>query len=168
MATSTAAPAETRRRGGFKLWLALLAIIAAGVALAWFGAGSLRPDVSATGLEFRVVKEGSGDPITDQDAVLVDYVLTADDGTVLDSSQQHQPQPLTTGAVFPGFAEAMRRMREGGQYHFSMPQRLAFNGPAPPNFPAGSALNFDVKVNKVLRGGAAMVGMMQQQQQQPQ
>ena len=166
--SSTAAHSDSRRGGSLKLWLGILAVIAAGVALAWFGAGSLRPEVTPTGLEFRVTKEGKGEPITDQDAVLLDYVLTADDGTVLDSSQQHEPQPMTTAGVFPGFAEAMRRMREEGQYHFTMPQRLAFNGPPPPSFPKNSDLTFDVRVRKIVRGGAAMMGMMQQQQQQQQ
>jgi FKBP-type peptidyl-prolyl cis-trans isomerase len=117
--------------------------------------------VTKSGLEFRVIKEGSGDPITDQDAAIIDYVLTGDDGTVIDSSQQHQtPQPFTTASVFPGFAEAMRRMRENGQYNFRMPQRLAFEGPPPPGFPPTKTLTFDVRVRKIVRGGAAMMGMM--------
>lgn len=161
MSASTAATSESRRPGGFKLWLALLAVIAAGVGLAWFSAGSLRPEVTQSGLEFRVVKEGAGDPITDQDAAIIDYVLTGDDGTVIDSSAQHQtPQPFTTASVFPGFAEAMRRMREGGQYNFKMPKRLAFEGQPPPGFPPTESLTFDVRVRKIVRGGAAMMGMM--------
>jgi FKBP-type peptidyl-prolyl cis-trans isomerase len=161
MSATTAGKTETRRGGAVKLWLALLAVVAAGVALAWFSAGSLRPEVTKSGLEFRVIKEGAGDPITDQDAAIIDYVLTGDDGTVIDSSQQHQtPQPFTTAGVFPGFAEAMRRMREGGQYNFRMPQRLAFEGPPPPGFPATKTLTFDVRVRKIVRGGAAMMGMM--------
>ncbi len=69
----------------------------------------------------------SGQP----DAALLDYVLTADDGTVFDSSESKGPQPFTMDMVFPGFAEAMTRMQEGGHYRFSMPQRLAFtDGPA--------------------------------------
>jgi FKBP-type peptidyl-prolyl cis-trans isomerase len=161
MSASTAAKSDSRRPGALRLLLALLAVIAAGVALAWFSAGSLRPEVTKSGLEFRVIKEGSGDPITDQDAAIIDYVLTGDDGTVIDSSQQHQtPQPFTTASVFPGFAEAMRRMRENGQYNFRMPQRLAFEGPPPPGFPPTKTLTFDVRVRKIVRGGAAMMGMM--------
>ena len=165
--SSTAAHSDSRRSGALKLWLGILAVIAAGVALAWFGAGSLRPEVTPSGLEFRVAKEGKGDPVTDQDAVLLDYVLTADDGTVLDSSEGRPPQPMVTAGVFPGFAEAMRRMREGGRYRFTMPQRLAFPGPPPEGFPKDTDLTFDVTVRKIARGGAAMMGMMQQQQQQP-
>ena len=148
-----------------KLWLGFILVIAAGIGLALIGAGSLRPELTPSGLQFRTVKGGTGDVIAPADAALMDYVLTSDDGTVLDSSDSHGgPQPFSMGQVFPGFAEAMTRMREGGQYRFTMPQRLAFgNNPAPQGFPAGTALTFDVRVRKVVRGGAAMM----QQQGQP-
>jgi hypothetical protein len=149
------------------LWLAFILIIATGVGLAWIGAGSLRPETTSSGLQFRAIKEGKGDPITRADAALVDYVLTADDGTVIDASQQ--PAPLMMDGVYPGFAEAMARMREGGEYRFTMPQRLAFvNSPPPPGFPKDSNLTFDVRVRKIARGGAAMMQQMQAQQMQQQ
>ena len=151
-----------------KLWLGFILVIAAGIGLAWIGAGSLRPELTPSGLQFRTVKGGTGDVIAPADAALMDYVLTSDDGTVLDSSDSHGgPQPFSMGQVFPGFAEAMTRMREGGQYRFTMPQRLAFgNNPAPQGFPAGTALTFDVRVRKVVRGGAAMMQQMPGQPQQ--
>ena len=151
---------------GPKLWLAFLALIAVAIALAWYGAGSLRPQVTQSGLEFRTVKTGTGEVIAPQDAALMDYVLTTDDGQVFDSSDSHGgAQPFTASAVFPGFAEAMGRMQEGGVYRFTMPQRLAFGDqPPPPGFPPNSDLTFDVRVQKVIRGGAAMM----QQQMGPQ
>lgn len=164
---SASTPAQARKSGGRALTLALafLALIGAGVALAWSGAGSMRPEVSDSGLQFRVVKEGEGEPISTADAALLDYVLTADNGQVFDSSESHGgPQPFTASQVFPGFAEAMDRMREGGQYRFTMPPNLAWGeGPPPPGFPAGSNLTFDVRVQKIARGGAALM-----QQQRPQ
>ena len=150
------------------LWLGFLLIIAAGIGLAWIGAGSLRPTVTTSGLQFRTVKSGTGEPIGRADAAVMDYVLTADDGTVLDSSESHGgAQPFAMDQVFPGFAEAMTRMQEGGQYRFTMPQKLAFGaGPPPPNFPKNSELTFEVRVQKIVRGGAAMMQQMQAQQQQ--
>ena len=56
------------------------------IGLAWLGAGKLRPEVSDTGLEFRTMKAGTGAPIRREDAAVMDYVLTSDDGTVVDSS----------------------------------------------------------------------------------
>ena len=163
MSTAEAAhrPARSGRAG--KLWLGFLIVIAAGIGLAWLGAGSLRPEISSSGLEFRTLDAGTGDVIKPEDAALLDYVLTADDGTVLDSSQSHGgAQPFTMSQVFPGFAEAMTRMQEGGRYRFTMPPRLAFpDGATPPGFPKDTDLTFDVQVRKIARGGAAL---MQQQQ----
>jgi FKBP-type peptidyl-prolyl cis-trans isomerase FkpA len=154
------------------LWLAFLLIIAAGIGLAWIGAGALRPEVTASGLQFRTLKAGKGERITRSDAALLDYVLTSDDGTALDSSESHGgAQPFAMDQVFPGFAEAMTRMQEGGEYRFTMPQRLAFGASPPPsNFPKNSNLTFEVRVRKIVPGGAALLQqqMQSQQQQAPQ
>ena len=168
VAESAHRPAKSGRTAA--LWLAFIVILAGAIGLAWIGAGSLRPVVTTSGLQFRTIKAGSGEPITRADAALMDYVLTTDDGTVVDSSDSHNgPQPFMMEGVYPGFAEAMSRMQEGGEYRFSMPQKLAFGAsPPPPNFPKGSALNFEVRVRKVVRGGAAMMQQMQAQQQQQQ
>jgi FKBP-type peptidyl-prolyl cis-trans isomerase FkpA len=148
-------PAKTGR--AVALWLAFILIISAGIGLAWFGAGSLRPTVTESGLQFRTIKAGTGDPITQNDAALMDYVLTVGD-QVVDSSQNHGgPQPFAMGTTFPGFGEAMTHMQEGGVYHFTMPPSLAFGSGQPPQgFPKGD-LSFDVQVRKVVRGGAAML-----------
>jgi len=161
-------PARTGR--GVALWLGFLIVIAAGIGLAWVGAGSLRPVISASGLQFRTIKAGHGEVIAHDDAALMDYILTSDDGTVLDSSESHGgAQPFAMDQVFPGFAEAMTRMQEGGEYRFTMPQKLAFgSGPPPPNFPKNSALTFEVRVRRIVRGGAQMLQQMQQMQAQQQ
>ena len=161
-------PAKSGRAAA--LWIGFLLIIAAGVGLAWIGAGSLRPSITASGLQFRTIKGGHGDPIAHADAALLDYVLMTDDGNVVDSSESHGgAQPFTMDQVYPGFAEAMTRMQEGGEYRFTMPQKLAFgNGSPPPGFPKNSALTFEVRVRKIARGGAAMMQQMQAQQMQSQ
>ena len=147
-------PAGTRR--ALTLWLAFLIVIAAGIGLAWFGAGSLRPEVTASGLQFRTVKAGSGEKIGQNDAALMDYILSVNNEVVQTSQEKGGPQPFAMGMVFPGFAEAMTKMQEGGVYRFTMPPRLAFGtGPAPQGFPRGD-LTFEVQVRKVVRGGATM------------
>ena len=167
MSVAEAAHRPAHRGRAVALWLGFLIVIAAGIGLAWIGAGSLRPIVTASGLQFRTIKSGTGDPITRADAALLDYILTADDGTVIDSSDAHGgAQPFAMEQVFPGFAEAMTRMKEGGEYRFSMPQSLAFGeGGAPPGFPKGSKLNFEVRVRKIARGGAALIRQQMEQQQ---
>ena len=158
MSVAEAAHRPARTGRAVRLWLAFLIIVAAAIGLAWVGAGSLRPEVTSTGLEFRTLKAGSGEPIGPADAALLDYEGSLDDGTVFDSSKAHGgAQPFAMAGVFPGFAEAMTKMQEGGHYRFSMPKRLAFGDkPAPQGF-TGDKLTFDVQVRKVVRGGAAML-----------
>ena len=115
---SVAKPAHRLARSGTtaRLWIAFLVLIAAAIGLAWFGAGSLRPDSDESGLQFRTIKPARAPIIQRSDAALLDYILTTDDGTVFDSSETHGgPQPFTMDQVFPGFAEAMTRMQSGGQ-----------------------------------------------------
>ena len=101
--------------------------------------------------------------------VALEMTMTPTMSTVFDSSEKHGgAQPFIMDQVFPGFAEAMTRMQEGGQYRFSMPQRLAFTSGAPPGWPKDSDLTFEVRVQQIARGGAALMQQMQaQQQQQP-
>jgi FKBP-type peptidyl-prolyl cis-trans isomerase FkpA len=165
------AATATSTKGGRSLGLVLafLLLIGAGIALAWVGAGSLRPQVSDSGLKFRTIKAGKGPTIVESDAALLDYILTVDDGTVMDSSESHGgAQPFTMKQVYPGFAEAMSKMQEGGEYRFTMPQSLAFVDGTPPGFPKDSNLTFDVRVRKIVPGGAAMLAAQQQQQAQQQ
>src|SRR5690242_3940050 len=68
-------PARTGRAAA--LWLGFLLIIAAGLDLAWIGAGSLRPVITESGLQFRTIKAGTGEPIARNDAALLDYILTS-------------------------------------------------------------------------------------------
>ena len=169
---SVATQVHPKRRGGAvaRLWIGFIVVIAAAIALAWFGAGSLRPEVTSSGLQFRTVAPGKGPTIVRSDAALVDYVLTSSDGTVFDSSESHGgPQPMTMDQVFPGFAEAMARMQAEGQYRFTMPESLAFGAnPPPPSWPKGSPLTFDVRVRKIVPNGAAMLQQQQMQQQMQQ
>jgi FKBP-type peptidyl-prolyl cis-trans isomerase FkpA len=170
MSVAEAAHRPTRSGRAAALTIGFLLIIAAAIGLAWIGAGSLRPTVTQSGLQFRTIKAGKGPALTRADAALMDYILTANDGTVFDSSESHNgPQPFTMDQVFPGFAEAMTHMQEGGEYRFTMPQNLAFTAGPPPGWPKDSPLTFEVRVRKVARNGATMMRQMQRlQQDQPQ
>ena len=163
---SATATAQPRQRGGnFKLWLAFLALIGAGVALAWIGAGSLRGQTTPSGLVFRTVKQGSGPTVKAVDAVLIEYEARLADGTVFDTTEGRGPAPVTPGQVIPGFAEALTSMQKGGRYRVNIPGRLGY-GPNPPPgspLPPNADLEFDVHVIEIAPGGALAQGMPQQQ-----
>ena len=68
MSVAEAAHRPAHAGRAVKLSLAFLILIAAGIGLAWYGAGSLRPELTASGLQFRTVKAGTGEPIGRADA----------------------------------------------------------------------------------------------------
>jgi FKBP-type peptidyl-prolyl cis-trans isomerase FkpA len=147
-----------------KFWLALALLVAAGVALAWFGAGGMRGETTESGLVIRTVEEGSGPVITAADAVLIDYEGRLPGGEVFDSSTAHGgPQAVAPGQTIPGFAEALTMMRKGGRYRIRIPSDLAYGAADQPGIPANSDLEFDVHVVDVAPNAAAMAAQPPQQ-----
>lgn len=162
-------PLRPLKRGSLvKLWLGIALLIAAGVLLAWTGAGAMRGETTATGLEFRTVKAGEGPLIKPVDGVLIEYEGRLPDGTVFDSSRG-QPAPMIAGQVIPGFAEALQKMQSGGRYKIRIPGELAYGASPPPGspIPPNAPLEFDVHVVQVVPDAALMQQQMQQQQQLP-
>ena len=165
MSDSTIAHPPTSRGVG-KLWLGLLALVAAGIALAWLGAGSLRGETTASGLGFRTVESGEGPLIKAVDGVLIEYEGRLEDGTVFDTSQGRGPTPMIAGQVIPGFAEALTKMQKGGRYRIHIPAALGYGDTQPPGsqIPPNSNLEFDVHVVQVVPNAALMQGDPRQQQ----
>ena len=157
---SVSTTAHPQRQGVGKLWLAMLVLVAAGVALAWLGAGSLRGEIFPNGLGFRTIEAGSGPPIKIVDGVLIEYEGRLPDGTVFDTSEGRGPSPMIVGQVIPGFAEALTRMQKGGRYRIRIPAALGYGASPPPGrpIPANSDLEFDVHVVQVVPNAALMQG----------
>ncbi len=160
MSVAEAAHRPAKRGISAKLWLGLIALIAAGVALAWFGAGHLRGETTASGLQFRTVEAGSGAMIRPQDGALIEYEGRLLDGTVFDSSEGRGPTPIIAGQSIPGFSEAMTKMQSGGRYRIRVPASLGYGATPPPGspIPPNADLEFDVKVVQVVPDAARMMG----------
>lgn len=105
---------------------------------------------TASGLQYLVVKEGTGARPGENDAVTVHYTGRLIDGTVFDSSVE-RGEPATFGLkqVIAGWTEGLQLMREGAAYRFFIPSHLAYGshgtGPIQPH----STLVFDVQLLKV-------------------
>ncbi len=168
MSVSTLAHSE-HRRGTGKLWLAILALIAAGVGLAWLGAGSLRGETTPSGLQFRTVEAGEGPLIKPVDGVLIEYEGRLENGTVFDTSEGRGPTPMIAGQVIPGFAEALTKMRKGGRYRVKIPSELGYGANPQPGspIPPNANLEFDVHVVQVVPNAALMQGAPQEEPAQP-
>ena len=158
--SATQVPLRPLKRGSMlKLWLGLLLLIAAAGVLAWFGAGSLRGETTATGIQIRTLDEGKGDPIKATDGAVIDYEGRLADGTIFDSTAGRGPAGMIPGQVIPGFGEALQKMREGGRYTIRIPSELGYGaaGAGDGKIPPNSELIFDIQVRQVVRDAAMMV-----------
>jgi len=159
MSVSETAKRPERSGRSLGLWVAFLLLIAAGVGLAWLGAGSLRGETTASGLRIRTVEKGEGPFVQSMDGVLVEYEGRLADGTVFDDSARHGgPQPMIAGQVIPGFSEALMKMQKGGKYKIRIPGKLAYGESPPPGSPFGpnADLDFDVHIVQIVPNAALM------------
>ena len=82
---------------------------------------------TATGLQYEVLAEGSGDSPKETDQVTVHYHGTLIDGTVFDSSvERGQPATFPVNGVIPGWVEALQLMKLGAKYKLFIPSNLAY------------------------------------------
>ncbi len=146
-------PIERRALGSLWLGLALLALI--GIAGAWYSTRNIdlpakvflarnakKPGVVVmpSGLQYRVLRLGTGARPTLSYIALVNYEGRFANGIVFDRGG---PAPMPVNRVFPGFAEALTLMPVGSKYRIWIPPALGLpegGGPIPPN----SMLIFDI------------------------
>jgi FKBP-type peptidyl-prolyl cis-trans isomerase len=82
---------------------------------------------TASGLQYQVIKEGTGPKPKTTDTVKVDYVGTLLDGSTFDSSiERKEPAVFQVGQVIPGWAEAVQLMTVGSKYKVWIPAELAY------------------------------------------
>ncbi|MBP7699095.1 MAG: FKBP-type peptidyl-prolyl cis-trans isomerase [Saprospiraceae bacterium] len=80
-----------------------------------------------SGLQYEVMKEGTGASPKATDKVTVHYHGTLTDGTVFDSSvQRGQTIDFPLNQVIPGWTEGLQYMKEGGKTRFYIPYNLAY------------------------------------------
>ncbi len=104
--------------------------------------------VTASGLQYEVLKQGKGDKAKPTDKVKVDYVGKLIDGTEFDSTKAHgEPAQFQVDQVIKGWSEALQLMNVGTKLHLVIPSELAYgeNGAAPKIQP-NSVLVFDVEL----------------------
>ena len=83
--------------------------------------------VTASGLQYIVLKEGNGAQPVATSNVTVHYHGTTPDGTVFDSSvDRGEPTSFGLNQVIAGWTEGVALMKEGAKYRFFIPQELAY------------------------------------------
>jgi FKBP-type peptidyl-prolyl cis-trans isomerase FkpA len=109
--------------------------------------------VTESGLQYRVITEGTGVKPKATDTVTVHYSGKLLDGTEFDSSySRNEPVNFPVNGVIAGWTEALLLMPQGSKWELVIPSDLAYgpggNGPIPPN----SVLVFEVELLEVKAG----------------
>lgn len=100
---------------------------------------------TASGLQYKVLKEGTGKSPLSTDKVEVHYHGTLIDGSVFDSSvQRGEPITFPLNGVIPGWTEGLQLMKEGGKVRFFIPPALAYGAQGSGAIGPNEVLIFDV------------------------
>jgi len=103
-----------------------------------------------SGLQYKVLKEGSGAQPKSSDTVTVNYRGTLIDGTEFDSSYKRgQPATFPVGGVIKGWTEALQLMKVGSKLQLFIPANLAYGEQGRPGIPPNSLLIFEVELMDV-------------------
>ena len=122
-----------------------------------------------SGLQYRVLREGTGRQPGVHDHVRCNYEGRFTDGKIFDSSYEENvnvlneaegrvqvekvghPVEFGLDQVIPGWCEGVHLMKEGAVYEFTIPARLAYGERGiPGRIPGNSVLVFEVELIKVL------------------
>ncbi len=101
-----------------------------------------------SGLQYKILQEGTGPKPAATDTVTVNYRGTLLDGTEFDSSYKRgQPTPVAVGRIIKGWTEALQLMPVGSKWQLFIPPDLAY-GPrqAGPTIGPNSTLVFEVEL----------------------
>ena len=106
---------------------------------------------TASGLQYKVIKEGKGVKPTATDEVTVHYTGKLLDGTKFDSSlDRGEPTSFPLNGVIKGWTEGLQLMGEGAKYQFIIPSELAYGARgAGEQIGPNATLYFEVELIKV-------------------
>lgn len=110
---------------------------------------------TASGLQYEVVKEGTGPMPKETDNVKVHYTGTLINGEKFDSSvERGEPATFPVNGVIPGWTEALKMMKAGSKWKLAIPAKLAYGQQGRPGIPPNSVLLFEVELIEVNPKGA--------------
>ena len=109
-------------------------------------------DITETesGLQYRVIEEGSDNSPAEEDDVSVRYTGTFTNGYVFDESPDEDTVTFPVSGVIPGFPEALQLMGEGATYEIFVPADIGYGDNTPPAIPDGAILVFEIELDEII------------------
>jgi FKBP-type peptidyl-prolyl cis-trans isomerase FklB len=109
--------------------------------------------VTKSGLQYIVLKEGTGATPTRESTVSTHYRGKLIDGTVFDNSYEGEqpteddaPAEFGVTQVIIGWTEALQLMKVGSKYRLFIPSELAYGAKGPPGIGPNAVLVFDIEL----------------------
>lgn len=108
--------------------------------------------VLPSGLQYKIIKAGTGESPTAGDKVKTHYRGTLINGTEFDSSyKRNKPAEFPVKGVIKGWTEALQLMKEGGKWELYIPANLAYGERPRPGIPPNSTLIFTIELLEVIK-----------------
>lgn len=108
-----------------------------------------------SGLQYKIIKAGTGEKAGKEDSVTVEYTGTSLSGKVFDSTKTRgKPATFSVGTTIPGMSEALQLMPVGSEWELYIPANIAYGAQG-----AGAAIGpnqtllFNVKLVSVTKAG---------------
>jgi len=107
---------------------------------------------TASGLQYKILKKGTGEKPSLQDKVKCHYEGTLIDGTVFDSSiKRNEPAVFPVNGVIKGWVEALQMMETGSKWRLYIPSELAYGkSGAGKDIGPDATLIFDVELLEIM------------------
>ena len=104
-----------------------------------------------SGLQYKVITEGTGATPTETDTVVTHYTGTLINGEVFDSSyKRNNPATFPVNGVIPGWTEALQMMKVGSKWKLFIPAELAYGEQgAGANIGPNEVLIFDIELLEI-------------------
>lgn len=116
----------------------------------WLVENAAKTGVKKTesGLQYKIVSEGSGESPAATDEVSVKYTGKLIDGTVFDSTDKRNgaPSRFRVAGVIKGWGEALQMMKKGAKWELYIPAELGYRETGTRSIPGNSVLIFDVEL----------------------
>jgi FKBP-type peptidyl-prolyl cis-trans isomerase FklB len=112
-----------------------------------------------SGLQYKILKQGTGDKPTLEDTVICNYKGTLINGTEFDASDKHGgAASFQVKGVIGGWTEALQLMPVGSKWQLFVPSNLAYGPQGPPDIGPNATLIFEVELVSIQKAAAPAAG----------